>query len=72
MRKIRRLLFSENVLTEEYAAYLTLLVSTASGMVFSEELFTYFVYHEKVVKGTLSVSCLYDSYRMYDVLHGLQ
>lgn len=52
MRKIRRLLFSETVLTEEYAAYLTLLVSTVIGIVFSEELFTYFVYHEKVVKGT--------------------
>ena len=41
MRKIRRLLFSEDVLAEEYAAYLTLLVSTVIGIVFSEELFTY-------------------------------
>ncbi|OUQ46912.1 hypothetical protein B5E64_02515 [Drancourtella sp. An12] len=46
------MLFGETVFTEEYAAYLILLVSTVIGMVFSEELFTYFVYHEKVVKGT--------------------
>lgn len=52
MRKIRRLLFSENVFAEEYVAYLTLFVATAIGMVFSEELFTYFLYHEKVVKGS--------------------
>ena len=52
MKKIRSLLFRANAFAKKHTAYLTLLLSTVIGTVFSEELFTYFVYHEKVVKGT--------------------
>lgn len=52
MKKIRSLLFRANAFAKKHTAYLTLLLSTVIGTVFSEKLFTYFLYHEKVMKGS--------------------